>query len=271
MIPAKTRVNLAIENRGAFRDADIDDFRKTLDLDQALDAQPLLVIFAENARGPMIIAQFNSRTILVPWNAAAKSPVQRPRATVQFSPVWTQSEPILDALATPDQLLILEPARLSVLRRTPDAGWKFERAVNLNWPVPMPRDPRGRVTGTPDNLRITTPSGTCTGALNAITCIDAANNWIPARNTERARPNQYVATSPITSNCDVSTLTAMNNVADTDGITGYNIANQPVTNLQAVPGIVRELWPAGPKVTAVIYHPDTRRYELTNLQVACPE
>lgn len=315
VVPGRQRISLTVENRTTLDAGAAAEFRRAVEVELsaagvelARDAQPLRLILSENVRGTIAIAQFGSKTIVVPWNPAPARAHSRARLTM--SPLWVQSEPVLDILLEGDSLLVLGPAHVASYKKHGEV-WQNERSAVLNFPAPLPRDPRGRLTGGMDAFRILTAAGSCTGTRNlALTCgpQGEGNAWVTGRNTQRdaalgeyynladlgegrlavsapgapvritgantaiAVPSAGTELAPLRSACGTSWLATGATSGDTDSLAGMNAAGAPTTDAVTLDGTVQALWPAGDDaVHAIVFHPATQSYETFRVTITCPE
>jgi hypothetical protein len=133
---------------------------------QLADGQPeIRLTLSENIRGLLLVSEFGDSVAIVPWTRTAPAPV-RPRYALKLTPIQAQSTPILDFLLADSgaAVVILEPGRVGLYRRN-GSEWTPSHAVILNLNRPLPRDPRGRLTGKPDDFQVSLPGSLCAGAV----------------------------------------------------------------------------------------------------------
>jgi hypothetical protein len=86
------------------------------------------------------------------------------RMTLQAKPIFEQSDPILDVELLGDELLVLDPRRLSLYRRQNDR-WELERSAPLKYSIPLPRDIRGRLFESGGTIQVHIPGLSCIGTI----------------------------------------------------------------------------------------------------------
>lgn len=186
-------ISITMENRSSLDQASVDSFRQELSgrlmesgIESAINGTAVPVTVSENIRGLLATARLGEKTWIVAWTAPAKR-ILSP-ATLSSEIVWSQTEPILDVLIGASEMLLLEPGRVSYYRRT-GSEWKLERTAAIPLNRPMPRDPRGRLMGTPEGFQLAVPGTSCSGSVApALTfdCSGASGNlWVPDRNYQR--------------------------------------------------------------------------------------
>jgi hypothetical protein len=283
-ISVETRRGVDAEVAESFRAAVVEQMPG---VEVAPDGQPYRLVVSGSVRGFVGVAQFRERTAVA---AFTMPPVVRPRGRVAMTLLRSQAEPILDALVLPDATGIVEPARLLIYE---PAG--TIRPVTLGLPAPIPRDPRGRIAGTLEAVRITTPAGSCSGAATSPACSANTGQWVPGRNYQRdpalgefysaaQLPEGRTIIAPldgdarglgsdlagITSSCGVTWIAT--SAGEPDSLTGMTSNGAPGTEALPVDGAVTALWPAGTgdAVHAVVRSAETGKYELYRVTIDCP-
>ena len=292
IVPPRSRVSISVEARRGV-DADVaESFRAAVveqmsGVELAPDGQPYKLVVSENVRGLVGVAQFRERTAVVAFTMPA---VARSRGRVTMTLLRSQADPILDALVLPNATVILEPARLMIY----EAAGSI-RPVALTLPSPMPRDPRGRLTGSLEAVRITTPAGSCGGAVGSLTCSSNTGQWVAGRNYQRdpalgefysvaLLPEGRTVTTPIdgdarglgsdvtgiASACGVTWIAT--STGEPDSLTGMTSNGAPGTEALLLGGAVTALWPSGTAdaVHAVVRSAETGKYELYRATIDCP-
>jgi len=134
--------------------------RKRLRNPTAVD---VLLTISENAGGFLLVAQIRQEVEMASFRVAPVA--QQPAGTVEKRLLWQQEAAILDVAVIGDQMLVLDPAGVTLYdHRMPVA----KAPVNIT----ASRDPRGRLEVAGDALTIHLPGSTCRGVANplAFTC-----------------------------------------------------------------------------------------------------
>ena len=238
----------------------------------------LTVTVSENAAGYVLVAPLGAETAIAPFEYEQTS---RRTVDLKITPVIASAEPILDAIVTADRLVVLEPSQVVAYPRV-NGSWAPGLAAPLNLAHPMPRDPRGRIEGSPSAFRIRVPGSNCTGSAAAqgitITCAEALDNgWVPGRNIRRDEP---AAKEPgwgsdfvdMDLSCGRFTI-ATRATADgdwADQLTAFAPDGQPASDATPVDGLVTALWPSGNAgELTMTTHTRSGRYELSRVTAAC--
>ena len=193
LLPRRTTVSLDFQDltplklpeSSRFRAALQDELRKTgLDLSGATPPEwRLRVSVSQDSRGLLFIAEMSGKdgrhVVMLPWSRPVQSDAKS-RLRLTVTPVWEQPEPILDLMVLDDDstLLILSPARVSLLRRT--GKWALTNQAFLVLDRPVPRDPRGRLELMGGTLRAYLPGTTCAGQLTpplVLACAPGNDPW----------------------------------------------------------------------------------------------
>lgn len=260
------------------------------------DGQAVRVMLNENLRGLVAVAQNGQRTVVAPFAVALS---ERPRGRLTATLLRSQAEPILDVLIGTDGMAILEPNRLAIHK---GGESKF---VPLIFVAPMPRDPRGRLSGTLESIRAVTPAGTCAGTPSAVNCTDASTGqWAAGLNFQRdATLGEYysaaqidegriviapleggvrISGTPVTltglgpelaairSECGVTWVAT--SAGEPDSLTGMTSNGSPGSDTLPVDGVVTAMWPAGAEsaVHVIVRSSEVRKYDLYRVAVDCP-
>ncbi len=230
-----------------------------------------------------------------------------PRVSLQKSPLWEQDQPILDAVQSAGVTLVLDSARVLLIR-----GGDRQSA-----PVPAriwPRDLRGRLSLSDPAFTAWLPGVVCRGALQprlSMECRDSQDPWplapgvfavfSPARNFFAGRvyvspagvrdlgpfysaapaadswaiagPQWGGEVAAIDTPCGPRILATRNgSLAEPDAVQPFTAAGgAPVTAGPALEfsGPVTALWSTGAAATAVSRDLDTGRYAAYTLASAC--
>ena len=97
---------------------------------------------------------------------------------IEMTPLFAQRSPILDVLSLDDRLYVLDPARLTVYRRTHD-DWEPVTARAIEPSRTWPRDVRGRLRLTGTTLEAFLPGVVCRTSpdLVNLSCADQREAW----------------------------------------------------------------------------------------------
>jgi hypothetical protein len=97
---------------------------------------------------------------------------------IEMTPLFAQRAPILDVLSLEDRLYVLDPARLTVYRRSQD-DWQAVTARAIEPSRVWPRDARGRLRLTGSTLDAFLPGVVCRTStdLNNLSCVDQREAW----------------------------------------------------------------------------------------------
>lgn len=119
---------------------------------------------SQNSRDVLLVAELDrgdQHVIeMVPYHPAP--PVARPaRSMLEKHLFWEQGNPMLDAVVTGDNLLVLEPASVTLYARRA-SGWERLDARPLDG-VAAVRDPRGRLQVAEGSLTAILPGSVCRG------------------------------------------------------------------------------------------------------------
>lgn len=164
----------------------------------------LRVTLSQNAQGGLWVAEVlegtESRVAMVPVVLGAAAPATSSAAiTLRRTLLITEPDPMLDAAAIGDRLIVLEAEQILVYAKnatafaapgTSGATWVEEQSFPVTHTRPFPRDPRGRVFAGQDHLfDAYLPGVLCTGtnagAQVAIACADSDDPW-PVTSSQRA-------------------------------------------------------------------------------------
>ncbi len=100
------------------------------------------------------------------------------RMTLQAKPIYEQNDPILDVELLGDQLLVLDPRRLSLYRRQND-HWELERSAPLKFSIPFSRDIRGRLFDSGGTIQVHIPGLSCNGTIKPSLDLNCAQDDAP--------------------------------------------------------------------------------------------
>jgi hypothetical protein len=172
-------VSLAFENRSSLAAAAADAVRASLEeqlraggLSLGESETKLRVTIGEDQARYLLTVQNGAQANIVSWK---KPPATAPeyRVSIKRSAIWEQRDPILDVALFNDGagMLVLEGGRVVQYSKT-DGQWRIEKPSSLTFTQPMPRDPRGRITGTPPAIQVSAPGLSGPNALR----------WVAGRN-----------------------------------------------------------------------------------------
>src|SRR5262245_18110442 len=110
-----------------------------------------------------------------PLDARAARP---PMVSLDMQPLFSQRQPILDAVVSGDRLLVLDPAALTGDQRS-DAGWQRVEVLPLGVTRVWPRDLRGRVRVEGARIDVFLPGVICRsgGDGGRLACSDDRQPW----------------------------------------------------------------------------------------------
>jgi hypothetical protein len=139
----------------------------------------IVVTLSESAAGYVWVAQVRSGSseqvamIAIPKEAPGAAQRERPAMSLQRKLIWSQSEPFLD-FALPDGapangpgLVVLEPLRVAFYSSV-DGHWVAGKSVALNPTGPLPRDPRGMIWQSGDEIDAFIPGESCSGTVTTL-------------------------------------------------------------------------------------------------------
>jgi hypothetical protein len=237
------------------------------------------VTVSENAAGYLLVASIGEDVAIVPFDY---DHAPRRRIALTITPVMISAAPVLDALITDERLIALEPSQVVLYRRA-NGTWQPSLAAALNLPHPMPRDPRGRLEGSPQAFHVAVPGANCTGSATAqaitVTCVEALDNgWIPGRNVRRdaqppGAPGWGSDATEVALPCGRATI-ATRATADgewSDQLTAFETGGgQALSEAAPVAGRVTALWPGtNPVELTMTTHTRSGSYELSRVTAAC--
>jgi hypothetical protein len=301
-------VSVAFENRSSLAAVDADAIRSSLEeqlraggLALGESETKLRVAVSEDLTHYLLTAQTGAQVNIVSWR---KPPATAPeyRVSIKRTAVWEQRDPILDVAPINDGagMLVLETDRMVQYSKV-DGQWRIEKPSSLSFSRPMPRDPRGRLMGTPlapglsgpNPLRwvagrnyfdgdergmFFTSAQTADGELlagidgrtrlytqrgEAVLTIDNWGSDIAAIASDCGSKRQVLATGPGTDGAS-DHLQAF----EFSGA-AYAAVSEPLT----LAGPVTALWPAESKdqVTLVVHNRQTGMYEASRVSLSCTQ
>jgi len=141
------------------------------------------VTFSEDWQGYVWIAQIKqgpgSQLVIsrLPRPERTAS-VRAPTLTLRKVPVWIQDGQILDFFVDNQNLVILEPAQLSVYAND-NGQWRQRYTLSINRAQPWPRDLRGKLQVNGLQLSAFLPGTLCTGSLSppSLDCHSSDDPW----------------------------------------------------------------------------------------------
>jgi len=101
-----------------------------------------------------------------------------PSLTIEMHPLFGGRTPILDVALADDRLLVLDPAAVTLFRRS-GSGWQSERSQPISSSRIRPRDIRGHLRVDATTIEVFLPGTTCRSALSLfnLTCADEQQAW----------------------------------------------------------------------------------------------
>lgn len=310
-LEANDRAHVVLHNISTLSSSDAEAARASLE--RALDSGQrgpaaeieVTLTVSENTRGYLLVAETvrNGERIvqMEAWQPEAV-PQQLPRDAVSTRLIWEQDSPMLDLAVIGNRMLILEPAAM-VIYTSGAAGWERPDSHALD-PVPVVRDPRGRLQVSGDSFTAFFPGSTCTGTWS--TAFDAHCDrgsepfplagkhvrFTPGRNTLELEhgptvfsvaprgiaPAQMEAWGDdfvtLESGCASGGIlaTAPRDRTSPDALTLFELtgsetaaASEPAT----VPGPVLALWPAENGALAIVRNAASGRYAAYGIGIDC--
>ena len=100
--------------------------------------------------------------------------------TLEKKLIFEQAEPILDAVATAGDLLVLSPGRVALYTR-PSGSWELRQSATWAPLKPWPRDLRGHLRRTGSSFQAYLPGMTCSGTVEpalAMDCRPSEDPWV---------------------------------------------------------------------------------------------
>jgi hypothetical protein len=301
-------VSVAFENRSSLAAVEADAIRSSLEeqlraggLALGESETKLRVTIGEDQTRYLLIAQNGAPNLvnIVSWK---KPPATAPeyRVSIKLTAVWEQRDPILDVAPINDGagMIVLETDRMVQYSKN-EGQWRIEKPSSLSFSRPMPRDPRGRLMGTPQAPGLSGPNplrwvagrnyfdgdergmfftSAETGDGELLAGIDnrtrlytqrgeaalTIDNWgsdIAAIASDCGSKRQVLATAPGTDGA-ADHLQAF----EFSGA-AYAAVSEPLT----LAGPVTALWPAESKdqVTLVVHNRQTGMYEASRVSLSC--
>jgi hypothetical protein len=267
------------------------------------------VTISENLRGYILVAEIkreNEPAVeMVEFRLAPAAEAPRPAVSIESKNVWEQDAPILDLVATGDQMLLLDTGGVSLYNR--NAG-KWERAAAAPISINL-RDPRGRMEVAGDALTVHLPGLTCTGSAKLASSVrcEEGGRFPAGRNI--LTPGEMFSTVEISGDSLVAELDGRTHIYDAahapqgvidgwgsdlvplvacggrhilatgagdqysvDSVTLYDVANRVAAHVSdplEFAGPVTALWPAGDGALAVVRNLATGKYAAYNLTLNC--
>jgi hypothetical protein len=195
------RISLKINNRSSISTDEIPAIRKALDKElhaagvvvQAKNASSdVRLTLSQNAQGYLWVAEVQEGSevkvamVLLPA-AANTSPGTTAQISIHSSLLYTQADPILDAVVlgagSEQRLIVLEPAHLKTYTLS-GSTWQFAQTFDIPHEAPLPRDLRGLVAPAKDHLfDAYLPGSVCTGTTTgeakfiAVSCSNSDDPW----------------------------------------------------------------------------------------------
>jgi hypothetical protein len=211
------QAHLVIRNNSQISTDEIPAIRRLLEQDLkargiqasgAESADVIRVTLSENLRERLWVAEIvegnETRVAMVRVEPASlQQKVSMSGITLRKEAVFTTSQPVIAALQTADNLVVIEPEEIVILAHSPD-GWKEQTRVGIGQKRPLPRDPRAVVYPSPDGpgLEAWVAGMSCTGSPEPsadwnIHCRESDDPWFltppqPTQNAAAADMNTQV-------------------------------------------------------------------------------
>ena len=181
-------VTLTLKNLSSLRAADTTEIRRIFDAELKATGQPeaeVQLTISENLTHFLLVAEIHRhldrQVLLESWPrlpATASANQDKPaRVTLEKKLLWEQDQPILDVAQTSDATLVLDAARV-LLVRGPDRQSSPIPATH-----PWPRDLRGRLTVSNAAFTAWLPGTICRGSALpqlSLECRDSQEPWLLA-------------------------------------------------------------------------------------------
>lgn len=189
MLEARETVALTVRNASSLTPADVVAVRREIESQlraggfrlAAEGTASVAVTLAENWQGGVWIAEIRHGDKREVAMVGPVAPAERVAATplgIDKQLILAQAEPILDALATDDLLLVLTPGEVAIYDRK-EARWERKRAVELPQQA-WPRDLRGRLAMEGGAWQAYLPGLVCHGKVQteaAAECGESEGPW----------------------------------------------------------------------------------------------
>jgi hypothetical protein len=211
------QAHLVIRNNSQISTDEIPAIRRLLEQDLkargiqasgAESADVIRVTLSENLRERLWVAEIvegnETRVAMVRVEPASlQQKVSMSGITLRKEAVFTTSQPVIAALQTADNLVVIEPEEIVILAHSPD-GWKEQTRVGIGQKRPLPRDPRAVVYPSPDGpgFEAWVAGMSCTGSPEPsadwnIHCRESDDPWFltppqPTQNAAAADMNTQV-------------------------------------------------------------------------------
>ncbi len=195
-IPGGVRnpVSLAVQNLSDLGANEVAEVRRALEGDLRIESgapDEIRVTISQNFAGYLLVAEVKRgeqrQVAMVSWTrAAGTSPARTAAVTVEKTRIAALADPILDAVKIDSDWLVLQPGRVV---RLSGASATFP-------PLPLPRDPRGRLVVQGGSYLAYLSGYICSGAVEPLDarCREADEPWpLPVRAT-MARGRNYFET-----------------------------------------------------------------------------
>jgi len=180
---------MRVKNLSALSAADTAEIRRVFESELKVPGQPaaeIQITISENLTHFLLVAEIQRggerQVLLESWPrtppASATAPNDKPpRVTLEKKLLWEQDPPILDAAQTADALLVLDAARVLLVRGED----------RQSMPIPAthvwPRDMRGRLLVSDTAFTAYLPGTICRGSIQpqlTLACQDSQDPWLLA-------------------------------------------------------------------------------------------
>jgi hypothetical protein len=147
------------------------------------NATSVAVACDENLRERACLAEIRRGTarevVAVSRAHGVRAAVDRPAPlSLEVRPLFSQRAPILDVAPVGDRLFVLDPASVTLYRRS-DAGWQRMQSRPIASSRPWPRDVRGRLRVDGAALEALLPGVACHAGVDLanMACVDERQPW----------------------------------------------------------------------------------------------
>jgi hypothetical protein len=214
------QAHLILRNNSQISTDEIPTIRRLLEQDlkahgvQASGAESANIIrvtLSENLRERLWVAEIvegNETRLAIIRVAPASEQQQAPVSglTLRKQAIFTTMQPVLAAVETADDLVVIEPEEIVVYAHFSD-GWKEHTRVGIGQKKPLTRDPRGVIFPSSNGAGFTAwvAGMSCTGAMQppaewAIQCRESDDPWLltpPERAQKGSAADMNIQVTPL--------------------------------------------------------------------------
>lgn len=189
-------ITLTVTNASSLTKSDAGEIQKTIEgqlraagvrMGSAANASSdVRVTLSENLQGYVWVAEIkqgNESQVVMTAVPRAETPTvapSGPSVTIRKTLLWSQATPILDAVASDKDLMVLDTQTVSHYAMQ-SGRWQLTNSMQIVKDHPWPRDQRGTLTGGPDRAMAAYLPGTVCditmGKPDTMTCRDGDDPW----------------------------------------------------------------------------------------------